>query len=117
MQQATLNTRVGYNGSTYLATSDYVFLLSEEEVFRTTVSGTPNLSNNVLGNVVLFADDYSRMATSWTSHSIDNYWLRSPFNTNFAALVMSDLGQVTKTEVTDTNTGTRPALVIDATSY
>jgi hypothetical protein len=92
-----------------------LFLLSEEEVFLTS-GGTPNLANNVHGNVVLFADNNARKAVGIAGVSPSYYWLRSPRSgITSAAQVPMSTGAVTNDDVRRTG-GVRPALCLNLSS-
>jgi glucan-binding YG repeat protein len=113
INSTTIYTRIGHNGSTYQTLADQkLFLLSEEEVFLTS-GGTPNLANNVHGNVVLFADANARKAVAVSGVSVSYYWLRSPRSgTDYAAQVNMLTGAVNLNSVSRTF-GVRPALCLN----
>jgi hypothetical protein len=118
----TIYTRIGYLGNTYQTLIDQkLFLLSEEEVYLTS-PGTPNLANNIYGDVVLFADNNARKAVAVSSVSVPNYWLRSPRrDTENVAMVNLSTG-ATNYNIATTSRGVRPALCLDlsdpvSTSY
>jgi hypothetical protein len=80
--QKTIYTRKGWNGSTYTdpisVTQDFIFLLSEEDVFGTAYTGTPNFFYNTVANTILFPDANSRKATVADGCTNGYWWLRSP---------------------------------------
>jgi hypothetical protein len=122
----TLHTRKGWSDVRFDGYDDLpgqkLFLLSEEEVFRTiaNTAGTTDahsmeLSKNVHGDVVLFADYHARKATGLTG--AERYWLRSPRGsannaTTGAAFVNMSSGAGGSRSVNDaaSNLGVRPAL-------
>jgi hypothetical protein len=102
----------GHNGY-YELTNQKLFLLSEEEVFRTITYGSDttdaaslDLTQNLYGSsVVLFADANARRTSGTNSH----YWLRSPRGGTYgAARVVASTGTVTSIYVNGTF-GVRPA--------
>ncbi|MDR3136837.1 MAG: DUF6273 domain-containing protein, partial [Coriobacteriales bacterium] len=107
----------GHNGY-YELTNQKLFLLSEEEVFRT-IADSPNgttdaasldLTKNLYGpSVVLFADNNARK----TSGAYSYYWLRSPRNgIGNAAWVLASTGSLSYGWVGGAF-GVRPAFRMD----
>ncbi|MDR3137036.1 MAG: prepilin-type N-terminal cleavage/methylation domain-containing protein [Coriobacteriales bacterium] len=113
----TLYTRIGFSDARYTGyqtlTNQKLFLLSQEEVFRTIAQGSNttdtismDLTKNLYGSsVVLFADANARKTSGTSSY----YWLRSPRNFAYgAALVNAPTGTAYGSAV-DSSFGVRPA--------
>ncbi|MDR2647693.1 MAG: DUF6273 domain-containing protein, partial [Oscillospiraceae bacterium] len=129
-----IHTRKGWNESaTYTEdisiTEDYVFLLSEEDVFGSltyvrvvdeekglfTYDRKPaNLAYNTVPNTVLFTDVRSRMTTSVSGCSATNWWLRSHYSSSSTnALTIHSAGSTVFYPVTNSSVGIRPAMFIN----
>jgi hypothetical protein len=117
----TLYTRIGFSDARYAGYQELpnqkLFLLSEEEVFRTIAQGSNttdaaslDLTQNLYGSsVVLFADANARR----TSGTYSYYWLRSPRgDTSRATNVGASAGTLNNSYVYNLY-GVRPAFRMD----
>jgi hypothetical protein len=119
-----VNTRIGATNSRYggyeESSEQKLFMLSEEEVLRTivyndiTTDAVMDLSKNLYGDVILFADDNSRMANySNGSPASSNWWLRSPRGALDNAAVVELTRGISASGRVSIDFGVRPALRIN----
>ena len=97
-----ITTRSQYNASTWITTSDKVFLLSEADMFGTSNgTATTNALNYTYGNTVLVPDINMRKSSA-------TCWLRSPRGDSSCVAGVSSEGKVPDSY--STTRGVRPAL-------
>ena len=104
--ETNITTRSQYNATTWLTTTDKVFLLSEADLFGTfNGTATSNAQDYTYGNSVLVPDVNMRSST-------DAYWLRSPRDNSSYVADVTTAGTVTHNSYGNFNTGAgvRPAL-------
>jgi len=82
VKRTDITTRATYNGSDFITTQDYVFLLSEADVYGTANNGaitSPDARDfTVSGKQVLFTSNNDRIAKKAGASSGSHWWLRSP---------------------------------------
>ena len=100
--ETDITTRSQYNASTWITTSDKVFLLSEADMFGTSNgTATTNALNYTYGNTVLVPDINMRKSSA-------TCWLRSPRGDSSCVAGVSSEGKVPDSY--STTRGVRPAL-------
>lgn len=105
--ETNITTRSAYDASTWITTTDTVFLLSEADVFGT-FNGTAasNAQDYTYGNTVIVPDENMRKSTRVC-------WLRSPRDTQNSVAVVTAAGTVDDYGSSSSSVGVRPALWVD----
>lgn len=116
IQEVEITTRASsnYADGTFITTLDKVFLLSEADVFGTTLYFKPAVDEDftVSGRMQFFADEDSRKAKILGESSTEAWWLRSPHQTTDRVIAVTIGGTVGYHPLIDTYNGIRPAMWI-----